>query len=72
MRTFSLDPGGQLLVAASIMGLDIAVSGQTLPVPAGLSIFKVSADGKLSFLRRDDVKTFGAERQYWAGIVGLS
>jgi len=72
VRTFSLDPGGQLLVAASIMGLDIAVSGQTLPVPAGLSIFKVSADGKLSFLRRDDVKTFGAERQYWAGIVGLS
>ena len=72
VRTFSIDPGGHLLVAASIMGLDIAEEGRTRHVPAGLSVFKVGTDGTLSFLHRQDVETNGDERHYWSGMVGLS
>ena len=71
VRTFALDPSGRLLVAASIMALSVIEVGQTMHVPAVLSVFKVGADGTLSFLRRYDVETKGDQRQYWAGIVKL-
>ena len=71
VRTFALDPSGRLLVAASIMALSVIEVGQTMHVPAALSVFKVGADGTLSFLRRYDVETKGDQRQYWAGIVKL-
>jgi hypothetical protein len=53
------------------MALSVIEVGQTMHVPAALSVFKVGADGTLSFLRRYDVETKGDQRQYWAGIVKL-
>lgn len=72
VRTFALDPSGRLLVAASIMPLSIAEGDRIRDVPAALSVFRVSEDGRLSFARRYDVETEGAQRHYWAGMVGLA
>lgn len=72
VRTFALDPTGQLLVAASIMALDVADVDRIRHVPAALSVFRVGADGALSFVRRYDVETQGAQRHYWSGMVGLA
>jgi 6-phosphogluconolactonase (cycloisomerase 2 family) len=70
VRTFALDPSGRLLVAASIMSLPVRDGARVTNVPAGLSVFRVSSDGKLDFVRRYDVET-GAKTQFWMGIVGL-
>lgn len=70
VRTFALDPAGRLLVAASIMPLPVRDGTRVAAVPAGLSVFRVGADGKLEFARKYDVET-GGKTQFWMGIVGL-
>jgi 6-phosphogluconolactonase (cycloisomerase 2 family) len=66
LRTFSMDPDGRVLIAASI-----------LPVPrpdgsivtAGLTVFRMG-NGKLSFVRKYDTDV-GAFQQFWSGMVTL-
>jgi hypothetical protein len=38
-------------------------------VAAGLSVFRVGADGRLEFVRKYDADT-AAKMQFWMGIVG--
>jgi 6-phosphogluconolactonase (cycloisomerase 2 family) len=65
LRTFSMDPDGRVLIAASI-----------LPVPrpdgsvvtAGLTVFRMGSDGKLTFVRKYDTDV-GAFQQFWSGTV---
>ena len=71
VRTFALDPGGSLLIAASIMALPVRDGSQIVTLPAGLSVFRVGGDGKLEFVRKYDVET-GNKTQWWMGIVGLA
>ena len=67
LRTFSMDPDGRLLIAASI-----------LPVPrpngaivsAGLTVFGMGGDGKLTFARKYDTDV-GAFQQFWSGMFTL-
>jgi 6-phosphogluconolactonase len=67
LRTFSMDPDGRLLIAASI-----------LPVPrpdgsivtAGLTVFRMGGDGKLAFVRKYDTDV-GSFQQFWSGMVTL-
>lgn len=64
LRTFGIDPGGRLLVVASIMGL----ADGTLP--AGITVLRIGADGKLEFVRKYDVDT-GDRQQFWSGMIAL-
>ena len=64
LRTFGIDPAGRMLVAASTM----ALADGTLP--AGLSVFRIAADGRLSFVRKYDVEA-GNRQQFWSGMVTL-
>lgn len=64
LRTFGIDPGGRMLVAASTMSL----ADGTLP--AGLSVFRIASDGKLTFARKYDVEV-GDAQQFWSGMVTL-
>ena len=67
LRTFSMDPDGRVLIAASI-----------LPVPrpdgsvvaAGLTVFRMGGDGKLAFVRKYDTDV-GTFQQFWSGMVTL-
>jgi 6-phosphogluconolactonase (cycloisomerase 2 family) len=70
VRTFALDPSGRMLVAASIMALPVREGAGVRTVPAGLSVFRVGADGKLDFARKYDVDT-GKKTQFWSGIMSL-
>ncbi len=70
VRTFSLDPTGRMLVAASIMPLPVRDGARVVTVPAGLSVFRVGGDGKLDFVRKYDVETAG-KTQFWSGMIGL-
>jgi len=48
-RTFGIDPGGRLLVAGSLAATAKREGGKVVDIPAGLSVFRMGADGKLDF-----------------------
>ena len=71
LRTFAIDPSGRLLVAASIQPLLIRDDNAVSNLPAGLTVYRVGADGKLTFVRKYDVDT-SAGTQFWSGMVTLA
>jgi len=70
LRTFGIDPGGRMLVAASIAPAPVLQGNRIESVAAGLAVFRIADDGKLSFVRKYDVDT-GGLRQFWTGMVTL-
>jgi 6-phosphogluconolactonase (cycloisomerase 2 family) len=67
LRTFSIDPSGRLLVAASIMPMKLSDGS---PISAGLLVYRIGEDGRLGFLRRDDVDV-GSAYLWWSGMLQL-
>jgi 6-phosphogluconolactonase len=67
LRTFSIDPSGRLLVAASILPV-ARPDGRV--ISAGLTVFRIGGDGKLTFVRKYDVDV-GSAQQFWSGMVTL-
>lgn len=70
VRTFSFDPSGRMMVAASINRMHVRMDKTVITVPASMSVFRVGDDGRLQFMRRYDVES-GERTQYWIGMVGL-
>lgn len=72
-RTFHIDPGGRLLVAANIMSLrtpsTASASGERT-VPACLSVFRIEETGRLAFVRAYEIDA-NAESMFWTGMVPL-
>jgi 6-phosphogluconolactonase len=71
VRTFACDPGGRLLVAASIKPLGLRDGTTVRDVPASLSVFRIGPVGRLEFVRKYDVETSQGQMQYWMGMVAL-
>jgi 6-phosphogluconolactonase len=70
LRTFGIDAGGRMLVAAGIASAPVRDGDRIIEVPAALSVFRVGDDGKLAFIRKYDIDT-GPERQFWTGMITL-
>jgi 6-phosphogluconolactonase (cycloisomerase 2 family) len=70
VRTFAFDPGGQLMVAASIKPMAVREVNDVTIIPARLSVFRVGKHGRLDFVRAYDVDATG-KTHYWMDIVGL-
>ena len=71
VRTFSIDPSGRILVAASIVDMLVRDGNDIRHVPAALSVFRIADDGTLQFVRTYDVD-LGGKFQWWSGLVGLA
>jgi 6-phosphogluconolactonase len=71
LRTFGIDPSGRLLVAASIMPLPVRDGDRVVTLTAGLMVFRIGDDGRLTFARKYDVDT-GDRQQFWSGVVTLA
>src|SRR5437764_3320064 len=69
-RTFHIDPSGRLLVAEHNFPLDVREGDAVKTVPAGLSVFRIGDDGKLSFVRVYDIDV-GDKTMFWMGMVPL-
>ena len=69
-RTFHIDPSGRLLVAEHNLPLDVREGDAVKTVPAGLSVFRIGDDGKLSFVRVYDIDV-GDKTMFWMGMVPL-
>ena len=70
IRTFSVDPSGRILVAASIVDMSVRDGEKVRYVPAALTVFRIGNDGRLTFARKYDVE-LGGKFQWWTGFVGL-
>jgi 6-phosphogluconolactonase (cycloisomerase 2 family) len=67
-RTFSLDADARILVAAN---QNAVTKADGTRVPASLAVFRIAADGKLTFVRKYDVETGNGRTLMWAGLVRL-
>jgi 6-phosphogluconolactonase (cycloisomerase 2 family) len=70
-RTFHIDPSGRLLVAEHNLPVDVREGDTVKTVPAGLSVFRLGDDGKLTFVRAYDVDV-GDKTMFWMGMVPLA
>jgi 6-phosphogluconolactonase (cycloisomerase 2 family) len=71
LRTFALDPSARMLVAASIQPLLVRDDAGIKKLSAGLTVFRIGVDGKLTFVRKYDVDV-GSKTQFWSGMVTLA
>ena len=69
-RTFHIDPGGCLLVAAHSMKRLVRGGDAMREVPAGLSVFRIGTDGRLAFARKYDID-IGEKFLFWVGMVPI-
>ena len=69
-RTFHIDPSGRLLVAQHNLPVNVKEGDAIRLMPAGLSVFRVGDDGKLTFVRKYDVDV-GGKLMFWMGMVPL-
>jgi 6-phosphogluconolactonase len=70
-RTFGLDTGARLLIAGSLAASARREGGKVVDLPAGLSVFRMGADGKLDFARKYDIDV-GPATQWWTGMIPLA
>jgi len=59
VRTFSIDPSGRMMVAASIADMSVRDGNNVRHVPAALTVFRIGNDGKLTFVSKYDVELGG-------------
>jgi len=69
-RTFHIDPSGRMLVAEHNLPVNVRDGNTVRTVQAGLSVFRIGADGKLEFVRKYDVDV-GNSLMFWMGMVAL-
>jgi len=69
-RTFCIDPTGSLLVVEHNIPMDIRDGERIKRVQAGLTVFRIGEDGKLTLARNYDVDV-GNGTMFWAGMVAV-
>jgi 6-phosphogluconolactonase (cycloisomerase 2 family) len=69
-RTFHIDPSGRMLVAQHNLPVDVRDGDNVKTVKAGLSVFRMGTDGKLTFVRTYDFD-IGDKIMWWMGMVTL-
>jgi 6-phosphogluconolactonase len=68
LRTFGIDPGGRLLVSASVWPMPLR---EGMTIPAAICLFRIGGDGKLAFARKYEIDVTMQKQQFWAGMVVL-
>ncbi|MFC7398119.1 lactonase family protein [Chelatococcus sp. GCM10030263] len=69
-RCFQIDASGRLLIAAHITALKVREGAFERLVPAGISIFRIADDGRLTLARRHE-EDVGDDLLFWMGLVAV-
>jgi len=69
-RTFHIDPSGRMLVAQHNLPVDVKDGNALRTTPAGLSVFRIGDDGKLTYVRKYDIDV-ADKTMFWMGMVKL-
>ena len=67
-RTFHIDPTGRLLVAQHNLPVKVREGDGAKTIAAGLSVLRIGADGRLTFVRKYDIDV-GDKTMFWMGMV---
>jgi 6-phosphogluconolactonase len=67
-RRFHIDPSGRMLVAQHNLPVDVRDGDTVRTVSAGLSVFRMAADGTLALARTYDIDV-GDKSMWWMGMV---
>jgi 6-phosphogluconolactonase (cycloisomerase 2 family) len=70
-RTFHIHPGGKLMVAEHNLPVNVRDGDAVKTVAAGLTVFRIGDDGKLTFARTYDIDV-GDKLMFWMGMVPLA
>ena len=70
LRTFTIDPAGKVLIAASTTPMLVRDGDTVNTVSAGLTIYRMGGDGKLTFASKLDVDTTRGI-QFWCGLLNM-
>jgi hypothetical protein len=62
---------GKLLIAASQAAMDVREGDAIRTVSAGLAVYRIGSDGKLTFLHKLDVDTSGGTH-FWSGLLTMA
>jgi 6-phosphogluconolactonase len=69
-RTFSIEPGGRMLVAANLQEQPVRDGDGVRMQPATLTTYRIGADGRLTLVKVYDIETNGMT-QWWSGFVAV-
>jgi 6-phosphogluconolactonase len=69
-RTFHIDPSGRMMVVQHNLPVNVREGNEIRRVPAGLTVFRIGDDGKLTFVRGYDIDV-GDKLMFWMGMVPL-
>jgi 6-phosphogluconolactonase (cycloisomerase 2 family) len=69
-RTFHIDPSGRFMVVQHTLPVNFRDGNDVRLVPAGLTVFRIGNDGKLTYERLYDVDV-GKDTMFWMGMVRL-
>lgn len=69
-RTFHIHPSGRLMVAQHNLPVNVRDGDTVKTIAAGLSVFRMGDDGKLTFARTYDIDV-GDKTMFWMGMVPL-
>jgi 6-phosphogluconolactonase len=72
LRTFGIDPSGRILVAGSVVPIQVREGFRVGTLTAGLMVYRVGGDGRLDFARKYDVDASSENQQFWSGMVTLA
>ncbi len=67
---FHIEPTGRLPVAQHNLPVNVRDGDAVKTLAAGLSVFRIGDDGKLTFVRKYDIDV-GDKTMFWMGIVPL-
>ena len=70
-RTFTIDPAGRVLLVANITPMPVRRGEAVVNESAGLSVYRIGDDGKLSFVRKYDVDTRDGTL-FWCGLLTMA
>jgi hypothetical protein len=63
-----MDPDGRLLVVQHNLPVDVREGDSVRTVAAGLSVFRMNEDGRLTAARTYDIEV-GDQSMWWVGMV---
>jgi 6-phosphogluconolactonase len=69
-RTFHIDPSGRMMVVQHNRPVKVRDGDAIRTVAAGLSVFRIGDDGRLTFVRKYDIDV-GDKLMFWMGMVPL-
>lgn len=67
-RTFTLDPGGRLMVVANMTSREVAAIDGVHHVSGGLSVLRIGDDGRLDFAGKYEADT-SKDHLFWVGMA---